>query len=352
MAHSSQLYAVPEGLSDEDAVTVEPVACAVHAVLGAPIADGDVVAVVGAGTLGLLVTAALTHLVGLGRCPTPAVVLVGARYAHQQRLARELGCTEALPPDQLGRAVRRHSRSLSYGGASGVTATLSGGADVVIDCVGSPESIAQSLAMVRPRGTVALVGMPGKVTVDLAPLVAPRGPPRRRLRLRDRAQRREWTTPSRPSRWPSTWPRRSRPGGWSRPPTLWPASRTPSPTQAPPAAAGPSRSHSTYGKDRSDESPSRLRPRGGQLDATDPVLERRGLRPRDAARGQPCHLRPRAHEGDRGPLPRHPPRAAPPRGRPRPVAGAPAAGHEADHLLRRRLAARCRRWRHPTSARW
>ena len=51
-----------------------------------------------------------------------------------------------------------------------MTATLSGGADVVIDCVGSAESIAQSLAMVRPRGTVALVGMPGKVTVDLAPL--------------------------------------------------------------------------------------------------------------------------------------------------------------------------------------
>ena len=40
----------------------------------------------------------------------------------------------------------------------------------MIDCVGSPESIAQSLAMVRPRGTVSLVGMPGKVTVDLAPL--------------------------------------------------------------------------------------------------------------------------------------------------------------------------------------
>jgi threonine dehydrogenase-like Zn-dependent dehydrogenase len=36
--------------------------------------------------------------------------------------------------------------------------------------VGSAESIEHSLAMVRPRGTVALVGMPGKVTVDLAPL--------------------------------------------------------------------------------------------------------------------------------------------------------------------------------------
>jgi len=170
VAHQSQLYGVPVALSDEDAVTVEPVACAVHAVLGAPIAEGDVVAVLGAGTLGLLVTAAVSHLATTGRCPSPSALLVGARYAHQQRLARELGCTEALAPDQLPRAVRRHTRSLSYGGAAGMTATLSGGADVVIDCVGSPESIAQALAVVRPRGTVALVGMPGKVTVDLAPL--------------------------------------------------------------------------------------------------------------------------------------------------------------------------------------
>jgi threonine dehydrogenase-like Zn-dependent dehydrogenase len=170
VAHRSQLYAVPDALSDEDAVTVEPVACAVHAVLGAPITDGDVVAVLGAGTLGLLVTAAISHLAATGRCPSPSALLVGARYPHQQRLARELGCTEALPPDQLPRAVRRNTHSLSYGGASGMTATLSGGADVVLDCVGSPESIAASLAMVRPRGTVVMVGMPGKVTVDLAPL--------------------------------------------------------------------------------------------------------------------------------------------------------------------------------------
>jgi threonine dehydrogenase-like Zn-dependent dehydrogenase len=170
VAHSSQLFAVPDGLSDADAVTTEPVACAVHAVLGAGINEGDVVAVVGAGTLGLTVTAALAHLAATGRCPAPRSLLVGAKYALQLRLAREFGATEALPPEQLARAVRRHSHSLSYGGSPGETATLSGGADVVIDCVGTAESIAQSLAMVRPRGTVALVGMPGKVTIDLAPL--------------------------------------------------------------------------------------------------------------------------------------------------------------------------------------
>ena len=40
VAHSSQLFAVPDELSDADAVTTEPVACAVHAVLGAGIARG------------------------------------------------------------------------------------------------------------------------------------------------------------------------------------------------------------------------------------------------------------------------------------------------------------------------
>jgi threonine dehydrogenase-like Zn-dependent dehydrogenase len=41
---------------------------------------------------------------------------------------------------------------------------------VVIDCVGSTESLAESLAMVRPRGRVLLAGMPGNVRVDLASL--------------------------------------------------------------------------------------------------------------------------------------------------------------------------------------
>ncbi len=42
----------PTSFTDEDAVMVEPTACAVHAVLSAGVDDGDVVAVIGAGTLG------------------------------------------------------------------------------------------------------------------------------------------------------------------------------------------------------------------------------------------------------------------------------------------------------------
>jgi len=170
VAHTSQLHRVPERLSDADAVTVEPVACAVHGALAAEVRDGEVVAVLGAGTVGLLVTTALSQLARMGLQPAPAVLLVGARYDHQRQLARELGATEALPADRLARAVRRRSGSLAVGGPSGDAHRLSGGADVVIDCVGSGDSIAQALDIVRPRGRVVLVGMPGRTTLDLAGL--------------------------------------------------------------------------------------------------------------------------------------------------------------------------------------
>jgi len=158
VAHDTQLHAVPDELSDDDAVMVEPTACAVHAALAARVEDGDCVAVIGAGTLGLTTIAALRHLA------SPGTLLVGAKYPEQRHLAEDLGADVVVDPPQLERSVRRQSRSLV------TTGSLTGGADVVVDCVGSASSIAQAVAMVRPRGRVVLVGMPGRTTLDLAAL--------------------------------------------------------------------------------------------------------------------------------------------------------------------------------------
>ena len=160
VAHPSQLHPVPEDLSDEAAVMIEPAACAVHAALRAWSDNGGagVHVVVGAGTLGLLTVAALrAHA-------SPERVICAAKHPHQRRLATELGADVVVEPGELTRAVRRATRSLVIGDQ------LTGGADVVIDCVGSSDSIAQSLAIVRPRGHVVLCGMPATVTLDLTPL--------------------------------------------------------------------------------------------------------------------------------------------------------------------------------------
>lgn len=160
VAHESQLHAVPDSLTDEEAVVVEPSACAVHAALAARGLDQKtgVVAVIGAGTLGLATIAALSHLA------LPKTLIAGARYSHQRKLATELGADVVVADDELIRAVRRRTRSLA------TSAGLTGGADAVVDCVGSAETVADALAMVKPGGRVVLAGMPGHISVDMAGL--------------------------------------------------------------------------------------------------------------------------------------------------------------------------------------
>lgn len=158
VAHASQLHTVPDALSDEDAVMVEPAACAIHAALRVPIEPGATVVVIGAGTLGLLTIAAL-------RAFTPAGnIVVAARYPQQIRLARELGASSVAEPGELSRLVRRLTSSMAYGDQ------LTGGADLVLDCVGDSDSISGALQMVRPRGSVVVVGMPAAVRLELTTL--------------------------------------------------------------------------------------------------------------------------------------------------------------------------------------
>jgi threonine dehydrogenase-like Zn-dependent dehydrogenase len=172
-AHNSQLHTVPDDLSDEAAVIVEPAACGVHAAFMANVPDDGTVVVLGSGTLGLLTLAAL-------RAHTnPRTILTTARYPEQHQMAVALGADMVTAPDEVRRAVRRMtgSRAVSQAGIQARSRTqdgsvdrLSGGADVVIDCVGSSDSLTDAMAITRPRGRIVLVGMPATVTLELTPL--------------------------------------------------------------------------------------------------------------------------------------------------------------------------------------
>jgi threonine dehydrogenase-like Zn-dependent dehydrogenase len=163
VAHDSQLHRLAD-VPDERAVLIEPLAGGIHAALLAGrgeslrAAAAPLVAVLGAGTMGLAAIA------GLVRYVPEATVVVGARYPHQQREARRLGAHDVVPSDQLARAVRRHD------GCRMIGDTLAGGAHAVIDAVGSQASIAEALRVTRPRGRTVLMGMPAEVTLDLTGL--------------------------------------------------------------------------------------------------------------------------------------------------------------------------------------
>ncbi|MCB1040207.1 MAG: zinc-binding dehydrogenase [Acidimicrobiales bacterium] len=167
VAHPSQILAVPESLTDEQAVMVEPTACAVHAaraVLAAPGAAPERIALIGAGTLGLLTIAALraegcdAHLVAT------------AKHPHQRSLATALGATQVVSPSGLGRVVRSLTGAWVVDDSSPHQGQLSDGVDAVVDCVGSETSLTQALQVAAPGGRIVVVGMPGHTSLDLTSL--------------------------------------------------------------------------------------------------------------------------------------------------------------------------------------
>lgn len=161
VAHRSQLHAVPEGYADEQALLVEPMACAVHTALAAKVTGNDRVLVSGAGLVGLLTTLALRSLTPAGE------ITVVAKHPHQRDLARELGATEVVAPGEVLRRVRRSTGAFQLE-PDYSPAYLLGGVDVAVDAVGSSASLRTALHATRAGGRVVLSGMPSPTDLSAA----------------------------------------------------------------------------------------------------------------------------------------------------------------------------------------
>jgi L-iditol 2-dehydrogenase len=136
---------LPDHLSDEAAVFLEPGACVLRGFhrsglfeLAGAEAGGAVLGILGAGSMGLL------HLL-LAKAiwPTLRVVLVDPLPARRA-LALSLGADAAAPP---GEAAREAVAGLASG---------RGGADIVFDTAGGSAALADALALTRPGGTTVL----------------------------------------------------------------------------------------------------------------------------------------------------------------------------------------------------
>jgi threonine dehydrogenase-like Zn-dependent dehydrogenase len=139
---SSNLHAVPQGLTDEEALFAEPLAAAFQIPKQIPLSGREHAIVLGDGRLGLLVAQVLRS-----RCRE--LLLVG-RNPGKLKKAQELGL----------HAV--DGRSEDY----------SGKADLVVDATGSPEALCEALQWVRPQGAVVLKTTVEKnYSIDMAPVV-------------------------------------------------------------------------------------------------------------------------------------------------------------------------------------
>ena len=162
VAHPSQLHKVPETLSDEAAVLIEPFACCVHAALRGGAGKEDIVVVSGAGTIGLLTIAAVKLFT------PPRRLIAVAKHPTQRDLAKKLGADQVISPGEVFQRIRFATGARRLDGMN--RSLLLGGADVTFECVGRADALNDAVRFTREGGTVVAVGMPGEERVDWAPI--------------------------------------------------------------------------------------------------------------------------------------------------------------------------------------
>jgi threonine dehydrogenase-like Zn-dependent dehydrogenase len=121
----ANLHPLPDAITDDQAVFVEPLAAGLQTLYLTQVSPHDRVILLGAGKLGLL-TAQVVALTGCD------LTVIG-RHSQQHSLLAEWGIPAKFPGESAKRS-----------------------ADIVIDCTGTAEGFADSLELVRPRGTIHL----------------------------------------------------------------------------------------------------------------------------------------------------------------------------------------------------
>ncbi|MFH2012839.1 MAG: alcohol dehydrogenase catalytic domain-containing protein [Pseudomonadota bacterium] len=119
------LHLIPDKITDNEAVFIEPLAAAYQVTEQIHIMPSDKVIVLGDGKLGLLVA----QVIALSGC---CLMLTG-KHPTKLSIAKHLGIETSLINDLDAKK-----------------------ADVVIDCTGTPDGLEMAIELTKPRGTVIL----------------------------------------------------------------------------------------------------------------------------------------------------------------------------------------------------
>ncbi|WP_394846971.1 alcohol dehydrogenase catalytic domain-containing protein [Pendulispora brunnea] len=127
------LHVLPKESDLRAAAALEPAACVAAACMKAAVVSGERVAVVGAGTLGLLATQLL-------RASEPSKLIVVDPRRDRGELARRCGASECLSPEEAQRRA--------------------GQFDVVLEAAGAADTARQAMLLARRGGRIVLTGIP------------------------------------------------------------------------------------------------------------------------------------------------------------------------------------------------
>lgn len=151
------LVKVPAGSYDDNMMksflALSDVACTGHhAAVSAQVQPGQTVAVVGDGAVGLSAVLAAHHL-GAER------IIALSRHARRQEVAREFGATDIV--EERGDDAIAHVLDLTDGY----------GADAVMECVGTGQSMNTAFGIASIGSTVGAVGVPHDITLPVNTMI-------------------------------------------------------------------------------------------------------------------------------------------------------------------------------------
>ena len=148
---ANRLHAVPDELDDVTAALIEPMSTPVHAVRTAGDVAGKAIAVIGAGTIGLLLVAVL-------RARNARRIVVTDMFTYKRDRALTLGADAVV--DAASANVEQQIRT-----------ALAESADVVFDCVAVEPTVRTSVRLASKGGTVVIVGVPSRDVMVPLPII-------------------------------------------------------------------------------------------------------------------------------------------------------------------------------------
>ncbi|RDA95457.1 hypothetical protein CP533_5409 [Ophiocordyceps camponoti-saundersi (nom. inval.)] len=166
---ASHVHKIPDSISFRAAALLEPLSVVMHALRTSPITIGAPVAIFGAGPIGLLAMAAAR---ASGACPIVITDVDAARLDFARAFepsCRAYQVRRGDSPTETGDRIRDLFERNAKAAPSGHTESEM--PQLVLECTGMESSIGAAAYTVRRGGTINVVGVSPRITIDKVPFM-------------------------------------------------------------------------------------------------------------------------------------------------------------------------------------
>ena len=163
VAHESQVFKLPEIISDPVGVMIEPLAVAIQAVWDNLPQKGDRVLVVGSGVIGSLITQVIRS------SDIDCSISVSEPSAFHAALARRAGAHVITTGQKLFKHTQKETAATLHKPMLGKLIAM-GGFEKVYDVVGTTDTLNTAMRCMAVQGCLSVVGIGHDVKLDLTPL--------------------------------------------------------------------------------------------------------------------------------------------------------------------------------------